>query len=198
MACVHAALQTRAFTKSSLPSSTPDDKLERDIEISKRAMQVSAFFAASSQSLPGQCQARWGERESLFGCVCADWRWHRQFGKLPQSVFEKIEASLNEAGPQRSSSGKSSRYADLPSDSPQGAGVLCLCARTSRTCMHTCVCAQQQMHAHIGRYMYIRQHAHAHISEAKVERQVCLGSALCSLASVVRCRDVTVKSRWAA
>lgn len=138
----HAALQTRAFTKSSLPSSTTDDKLERDIEISKRAMQVSAFLLPRLNHSPGNAKHDEGERESLFGCACADWRWYRQFGKLPQSVFEKIEASLNEAGPQRSLSGKSSRYADLPSDSPQGAGALCLCvgASTSRTCMHACVC----------------------------------------------------------
>ena len=36
----HATEQTMAFSKASLPPSISDEKLERDIEISQRAMQV--------------------------------------------------------------------------------------------------------------------------------------------------------------
>lgn len=43
--CALAAEQTMPFTKASLPPSISDDKLERDIEISQRAMQVFLLFA---------------------------------------------------------------------------------------------------------------------------------------------------------
>ena len=52
--------------------------------------------------------------------------------------------------------------------------VVFVCGREHVPHMHACMrLCKLQMHAHIGRYMHIRQHAHAHISEAQVERQPC-------------------------
>jgi len=121
----HAAEQTMPFTKASLPPSISDEKLERDIEICQRAMQVCLL--PRPQGRRTRCDARptHGAR------AWADWRQDWQFGKLPQSVFDKIQASLNKVGPKRTAAGKSPRYDADPSEAPQGQFVL-MCTR-SRT-----------------------------------------------------------------
>ena len=76
-------------------------------------------------------QARALRRRTHVSRACADARQHRQFGKLPQSVFDEIQASLNKVGPKRTAAGKSPRYDADPSEAPQGQFVL-MCTR-SRT-----------------------------------------------------------------
>ena len=77
----------------------------------------------------------------MFSSIFKDWCrayahacLQRQFGKLPQSVFDKIQAALSQAAPKRAAAGKSPRYVDGASDSPHG--TLRTPTRVGHACEH--------------------------------------------------------------